>query len=123
MLKLGLNNLPINGPDAWSVTSDFMTMRSIALSQEFTREAKRKARADRFEREADAADSTRILTLAALQRDTALAWLDRYYQERLRETLIGQRDETRLQVESAVSPIALHVDRRRMCSRRGPASR
>ena len=54
-LKLGLNNLPINGPDAWSVTSDFMTMRSIGLSQDFTREAKRKARADRFEREADVA--------------------------------------------------------------------
>ena len=101
MLKLGLNNLPINGPDAWSVTNDFMTMRSIGLSQEFTREAKRKARADRFEREADAAEASRTLALATLQRDTALAWLDRYYQERLRETLIDQRDETRLQVEAA----------------------
>jgi outer membrane protein TolC len=100
-LKLGLNNLPINGPDAWSVTRDFMTMRSIALSQEFTREAKRKARADRFEREAEVAGATRTLALATLQRDTALAWLDRYYQERLRETLIGQRDEARLQIEAA----------------------
>jgi outer membrane protein TolC len=100
-LKLGLNNLPINGPDAWSVTNDFMTMRSIGLSQDFTREAKRKARASRFEREADVAEATRTLALAALQRDTALAWLDRYYQERLRETLTGQRDEARLQVEAA----------------------
>ena len=100
-LKLGLNNLPVNGPDAWSVTSDFMTMRSIALSQELTREAKRKARADRFEREADVAAAGRTLALAALQRDTALAWLDRHYQERLRETLIAQRDEANLQVEAA----------------------
>ena len=100
-LKLGLNNLPVNGPDAWSVTSDFMTMRSIALSQEFTREAKRKARSDRFEREADVAEASRTLALTTLQRDTALAWLDRYYQERLRETLIAQRDEARLQVEAA----------------------
>jgi len=100
-LKLGLNNLPVNGPDAWSVTSDFMTMRSIGLSQEFTREAKRKARSDRFEREADVAAAGRTLALAALQRDTALAWLDRHYQERLRETLIGQRDEATLQVEAA----------------------
>jgi len=100
-LKLGLNNLPVNGPDAWSVTSDFMTMRSIALSQEFTREGKRKARADRFEREADVVEASRALALTTLQRDTALAWLDRYFQERLRETLIAQRDEARLQVEAA----------------------
>ena len=40
-LTAGINNLPINGPDAWSVTTDFMTMRSIGLSQELTREGKR----------------------------------------------------------------------------------
>ena len=33
--------------------------------------------------------------------ETALAWLDRYYQERIRDALIAQRDEARLQVEVA----------------------
>lgn len=102
-LKIGLNNLPVNGPDAGSLTRDFMTMRTIGVSQEFTREDKRQARAARYEREAETAHASRELTLANLQRDTAMAWLDRYYQERMRDVLAMQRDEARLQVEAADS--------------------
>ena len=101
MLKAGINNLPINGPDRFSLTNDFMTMRSVGVSQEFTRDGKLKARAARFEREAEVAEAGRELALANLQRDTATAWLDRYYQERMREVLITQRDEARLQIEAA----------------------
>src|SRR5438034_917344 len=50
---LGINNLPVNGPDAWSVTRDFMTMRSVGVMQEITRTEKREARAERFDREAE----------------------------------------------------------------------
>lgn len=100
-LKAGINNLPVNGADRFSVTRDFMTMRSIGVMQEFTREEKRKARSTRLEREADAAVAGRTLTLANLQRDTALAWLDRYYQERMREVLLAQSDEAKLQIEAA----------------------
>lgn len=100
-LKLGVNNLPVNGPDAFNVTRDFMTMRSVGVMQEFTRDDKRAARAARFDREADVAEAGRTLALANLQRDTAAAWLDRYYQERARDVLVRQRDETRLQVEAA----------------------
>jgi outer membrane protein TolC len=39
--------------------------------------------------------------LAKLQRDTATAWLDRYFQERWHALLLSQRDETRLQVDAA----------------------
>lgn len=101
MLTAGVNNLPINGPDRFSLTSDFMTMRSVGVVQEFTREDKRAARAARFEREAEVAQANRIQALANLQRETALAWLDRYYQDRVRDVLIAQRDEARLQGESA----------------------
>ena len=45
---VGVNNLPINGPDAWSLTRDFMTMTSVGVVQEFTRAEKREARAERF---------------------------------------------------------------------------
>src|SRR5207253_1026208 len=37
VLKAGINNLPVNGADRFSVTNDFMTMRSIGVMQEFTR--------------------------------------------------------------------------------------
>ena len=101
LLKLGINNLPLNGPDQFSLTRDFMTMRSVGMMQEFTREDKRRARANRFEREADTATAGRAVALANLQRDTAQAWLNGYYQERLRALLVNQRDESKLQVEAA----------------------
>ena len=101
MLTAGINNLPINGADRFSLTRDFMTMRSIGVMQQFTRSDKRDARAARFEREAESAESGRSLALANLRRDTALAWLDRHYQERVREILVAQRDEGRLQIEAA----------------------
>ena len=78
VLKLGINNLPIDGTDRLSLTSDFMTMRSVAVMQELTRADKRAARAARAEREVDAAVVAQRQALAQLQRDTALAWLERF---------------------------------------------
>ncbi len=101
ILKAGIGNLPVDGPDRFSLTRDFMTARSVGLVQEFTREGKLRARAARFEREAEVAEANRELALINLQRDTAIAWLDRHYQERLRDVLATQRDEARLQIEAA----------------------
>ncbi len=103
VFKAGVNNLPVNGPDRLSLTRDFMTMRSFALSQEFTRADKLEARSARFEREAEAAEAGRAQALANLQRDTAMSWLDRHYKERVRELLQAQRSEARLSVEAADS--------------------
>ena len=100
-LKAGVNNLPIDGADRFSLTRDFMTMRSVGVMQEFTRGDKRKARSARFEREAGVAEAGRAVALANLQRDTAMAWLDRHYQERMRELLLEQRAEAALQIEAA----------------------
>ena len=56
VLSLSLDNLPVEGPDRFSLTEDFMTMRSIGMMQEFTRcrQAQGAAR-PRFDREAEAA--------------------------------------------------------------------
>ena len=101
VLKTGLNSLPISGPDRFSLVRDNFTMRSVGVSQELTRSGKLKARTSRFEREAEVAEAGRELALANLQRDTAMAWLDRHYQERVREVLMTQRDEARLQIDAA----------------------
>lgn len=102
-LKAGVTNLPINGPDRFSLTRDFMTMRSIGVAQEITRSDKLKARSARFDREAETAEAARAVALADLRRDTAKAWLDRYYQERMLDVLRTQRAEARLQIEAADS--------------------
>lgn len=100
-LRVSLDALPINGPNRFSAVRDDFTMTTIGVTQELTRDAKRKARAARFEREADAAEASRAAVVANVRRDTAVAWLDRHYQERIRESLRAQRDESRLQVDAA----------------------
>ena len=100
-LKLGLDNLPINGPDQFSVTRDFMTMRRIGVMQEFTREEKRQLRGQRFEREAEKSLAEKAATIAAIQRDTALAWLDRYYAEATAAVIAEQAKEVKLEIVAA----------------------
>jgi outer membrane protein TolC len=100
-LTVGINNLPVTGPDRFSLTDDFMTMRSIGVMQEFTREGKRKARTARYEREAESAEAGKQLAVANLSRDTALAWLDRYYREVIATMLRRQRDEAALSIDAA----------------------
>jgi len=100
-LQFGINNLPVDGPDRFSATRDFMTMRSIGLAQELTRSDKRRARSARFDREAEAAEAARAVGLADLRRDTARAWLDRHFQERMLDLLRTQRAEAGLQIEAA----------------------
>lgn len=100
-LKIALNNLPLDGPDRLSPSRDFMTMRSVGLMQDITRSDKLAARTARFDREAEVAEAARAVALAHLQRDTAMAWLDRHFQERMRELLQRQRAEAGLQIEVA----------------------
>lgn len=101
VLKFGIDNLPADGADRGSLTRDFMTMRRIGVMQEITRSEKRQLRSERFERDAQRAQAQRQLTLANLQRETALAWLDRYYTQAMRELVQQQLEETRLQVQAA----------------------
>src|SRR3989442_10579487 len=100
---LGVNNLPLNGPDAFSLTRDFMTMRSVGVMQEFTRAAKREARAERFEREAEKSLAEKDVSIAAIQRDTALAWLDRYYAEAMQTLISEQSRQAQVEIEAAES--------------------
>lgn len=101
VLKLGVTNLPIDGADRFNLTRDFMTMRSVGVMQTYTGEAKRKARSNRFEKEVELVNANRNLTVNNIQLNTAIAWLNRYYQERIREVLVHQRDEAKLQIETS----------------------
>jgi len=101
VLRLSLDNVPIEGSQRFSLGDDFMTMRSIALTQTVTRADTRRARRARFEREADAAHATGTLALTSLRRDTALAWFDRHFAQQLLDLLSAQREEAALQIVAA----------------------
>lgn len=109
LLRIGLDNLPITGPDRFSIGNDFMTMRRVGISQEITRTEKRQLRADRFEREADKSIAEKTAILAVIQRDTALAWLERYYAEAMAAVVAEQARQARLEIEAALdlgTPVA-----------------
>ena len=101
VLKLGVDNLPVNGPDRLSLSRDFMTMRRIGLMQEIPRAEKRQLRAERFEREADRTRAESQLNIANIHRETATAWIERFYTQQMRELVQRQIQETKLQAQTA----------------------
>lgn len=103
VLKLGIENLPVNGPDRLSLSRDFMTMRRIGLSQELPSAQKRQLRSERFDRQADRSFAERQMTIANIERHTAIAWIEGYYTGQMRELVLRQLQETKLQVQTAQS--------------------
>ena len=103
VLKLGVDNLPVDGADRFSLSRDFMTMRRIGLSQELPGAQKRQLRSERFDREADRTFAEIQLNIANIERDTALAWIERYYTQQMRELVLRQIEETELQARTAES--------------------
>lgn len=101
VLRIGVDNLPIEGPDRFSLTRDFMTQRRVGLMQDLTRADKRRLRAERFEREAEKSSAEKTATTATIQRDTAVAWLDRYYSEAMAAVVAEQTDQAKLEIQAA----------------------
>ena len=101
VLKAGIDNLPVSGGDRFSLSNDFMTMRRIGVAQELTRADKRQWRSARFEREALKFEAQKDVILAAIQRDTAIAWLERYYTEQMAALIAAQADQARHEIEAA----------------------
>lgn len=93
VLRLSVDNLPIEGPMRYSLTDDFMTMRTVSLMQTYTGADKRQARSAIFAREADAAAAMRTMQVARLKTQTARAWFDRYYLQQMLALLQEQRDD------------------------------
>ena len=103
VLRFGIDNLPINGPDQFSIGNDFMTQRRIGVMQEFTRSEKRQMRSERFEREAEKYLAEKTAIVASIQRDTALAWLDRYYAEAMSAAVADQMEQVKREIMAAES--------------------
>jgi len=99
-LKFGIENLPADGPDRYSLTRDFMTMRKIGVAQEFIRNEKREIKGRRAENELHREQAILGDARAALRRDVAQAWIERYFAERMAQVVDEQYAETDLQREA-----------------------
>ncbi len=78
-LSVGIDSLPINGPDRGSLTRDNFTQRQIGWTQDVPNRAKRAARTDaaiaRTERDQALLQREQL----AVRRETGLAWLAAYF--------------------------------------------
>jgi outer membrane protein TolC len=101
VLKVGIDNLPLSGADRLSLGSDFMTMRRVGLSQELTRADKLHWRAARYQIEGDKAQAQKDVALAAIQRDTAIAWLEVFYTGQMAGAVSAQAAVSRQEIDAA----------------------
>jgi len=101
VLKAGIDNLPVNGTDRYRIGADSMTMRRIGVAQELTSSEKRRWRAARYASEAGRSLAAAEAQKAAIERDTAIAWLDRYHLERMAAELGRQIDLSRDEIAAA----------------------
>jgi outer membrane protein TolC len=99
--KIGLENVPVNGSEAFSLQQDFMTMRSVGIMQEITRPSKLRARAAESEQAVRLAEAKKAQALVEVRRDSALAWLERYYAEATLRAATEQVEAARLEVAAA----------------------
>ena len=97
---VGVDNLPVTGPDAWSLTSDFMTMRKIGVMQDFPGAGKRELKGKLAERVTAKEQAMLVDVQAALRRDVASAWVDRYFAERMESVVDQQMAEVQLQIDA-----------------------
>lgn len=105
-LKLGIDNFPLDGSDKYSLTRDFMTMRKIGIAQEFPRAEKRELKGRRAGHQLAREQAMLGDVRAALRRDVATAWLERYYAGLMTKLVEEQYGETVLQRDALQAGVA-----------------
>ncbi len=105
-LKFGIDNLPVNGSDAFNLRTDSMTMRRIGFMQEFTNGDKRKARGERAVKEQALENANLEAQRATLRQDVAIAWLELHYARRAHQALEQLVRQSQLESETVSASIS-----------------
>jgi cobalt-zinc-cadmium efflux system outer membrane protein len=100
-LIVGIENLPVEGPDAWSTSADFMTMTTFGLMQEFPGRQKRRLERERASAESVVADAELSDTRLLVARETARAWIRRATLESALDALTRLRADLELGATAA----------------------
>ncbi|HSE12523.1 MAG TPA: TolC family protein [Rudaea sp.] len=108
-LIAGLENVPANGPDAFTLNSDFMTMRKIGVMQEVPRGEKRRLRTERARAGAAREQALLASERLSVSESVARAWIARATAERKLKLL--RELEPRALAEVAAAEAALSAGR------------
>ncbi|KVD44391.1 transporter [Burkholderia ubonensis] len=79
MLKAGIDNLPVSGPQRFTIGQDFMTMRRIGIEQEWVSGEKRRLRSALANEMVGRERAGYLAQLANVRQQTAAAWLNAVY--------------------------------------------
>ncbi|WP_240668569.1 TolC family protein [Piscinibacter defluvii] len=105
-LSVGVENLPIAGPDRWRTTRDTGTMQRIALMQEMPNRARRDAREQAAQARSERDRAMLVAAELAVRRDAGLAWLAVHYAEARLAQVAGFQRENRLLQDTLPARIA-----------------
>lgn len=112
-LVLGMQNVPIGGPYAYSFNRDGMTMRSIGLTQALPSRAKRMARRELAQALLDQTGAEAVATTLDVKRAAARAWVALW---------AAQTQRALLQDLQAQAGLAVRATRARVAGGGGSAS-
>ena len=105
-LSVGIDSLPINGPDRGSLVRDNFTQRQLGWTQEVPNQAKRAARSDAAAARTQREQALLQVDQFTVRRETGMHWLAHYYAAQrlaLFDTLIAQQ---RLLQDTATGQLA-----------------
>jgi outer membrane protein TolC len=77
-LRLGLQNVPIEGDARWQLDQEAMTMQMVGVMQEVPNRAKRRARAEAAQASVALADIQQSVERLSVRQATAQAWIARF---------------------------------------------
>lgn len=106
LLLVGIDNLPVTGPDAGDFGADDMTMKRVGLRQDIPSRAKREARRTLATRSVEEARALSTAERLSVQRATALAWIDLWATQRELAGLHMLRDQAALAARLAKARVA-----------------
>lgn len=104
MLLTGVQNLPVNGEDRYSLSMDPMTMTSVGVMQEFPLPGKRRLRGQAETLMADAGEAKLARLERVVRRDAAMAWVGVWFPERaveLTASMVTEAERERTAAEIA----------------------
>ena len=79
VLSVGIDNLPVTGPDRLSTTADSMTMKRVGISQEWVSSEKRGLRQAAAQAQVGREAVGEQVAMADARLQTSLAYLDAYF--------------------------------------------
>ena len=100
-LVMGVDNLPVQGSEAWNTTRDFMTMQRVGVMQEITHGDKRQAARQLAEANVARAGAELEIERLSVKRQTLLAWLKVYFLQQ-QSLLLDQIDTENHLLHTAV---------------------